>query len=93
MNNIQTDRLTDLFDLAGVDHFNEDFKTLIKKIVTELYYENCSSIHRLRINHIDRAISKYRQANAKRPIWNTKQYFKACIISAINELSYDELEI
>ncbi len=87
-----TDRLTDIYQLSGVNYYNDELRSLIIDVINDLYYSNCKSICRLRINHIDRAVFKYRQAKGKRRIWNTKQYFKACILSAINESGIDELE-
>ncbi len=92
MNHTKTDRLTEIYSLAGVNYFNHELQILIKEIIADLYFQNCKSIFELRLNHIDRAILKYRQAKAKRPIWNTKQYFKACILSAIKESGFDEME-
>jgi hypothetical protein len=42
-------------------------------------------MQKLRLNHIGRAIFKYRQAKETRCIRNTKQYFKTCIIRAVQE--------
>jgi|LSQX01.2.fsa_nt_gb hypothetical protein len=85
-----TDGLTNLYDLSGANYFYEDLRNLILEVINELYTAKCESIFRLRLNHIDRAIFKYRQAKEKRVIWNTKQYFKACLLSAINESGIDE---
>jgi hypothetical protein len=89
---IKTDRLTDFYELSGVNYFCDDLRNLIIEVINELYAANCESLYRLRLNHIDRAVFKYRQAKEKRPIWNTKQYFKACLLSAINESGIDELD-
>ena len=93
-----TDRLTDryyiknIYERSGVDYyFNDEFKELLKEIIEELYYYNQSLALKLRLNHIDRAIYKYRQAKENTLIRNTKQYFKACIISAIQESCLEEL--
>jgi hypothetical protein len=87
-----TDRLNDIYQLSGVNYYNDELRSLIIDVINDLYYSNCESICKLRINHIDRAVFKYLQAKGKRRIWNTKQYFKACILSAISELGIDELE-
>jgi hypothetical protein len=92
MNKITTDRLTDLYELSGANYFYDDLRSLIIEAIDELYATNCETICKIRINHIDRAVFKYRQAKEKRPIWNTKQYFKACLISAIKETEIDEQE-
>lgn len=80
-----------LNEVAGVIYFNDDFRFLLESVIKELYYTNQEQILKLRINHIDRAIWKFTQAKEKRPIHNTKQYFKACILSAILETGLDEL--
>lgn len=93
-----TDRLTDksliekIYEISGVGYFNDDLKCILEYVIKELYYSNRDLILKLRLNHIDRAVNKFRQAKEKRPIHNTKQYFKACILSAILETGLDELE-
>lgn len=67
-------------------------RQILKEVINELYYSHQRIIFKLRINHIDRAIFKYRLAKEKRKIYNTKQYFKSCIVSAIYETGLDELE-
>jgi hypothetical protein len=93
-----TDRLTDqlfiekLYDVCGVDYYNDELILILKNVIKELYFSNQELTLRLRIEHIDRAILKYKDAKGKRRIWNTKQYFKACIKSAILETGLDHLE-
>ena len=73
-------------------YFNDDLKDILECIIRELYYSKKHLILKLRLKHIDRAIYKFRQAKEKTLIHNTKQYFKACILSAILETGLDELE-
>lgn len=81
-----------IYSLAGVDYFNDDLRPIIKDVIKELYYSDTELVFRLRLNHIDRALFKFRQAKEKNRIYNTKQYFKACIKSAIQETALDNLE-
>lgn len=80
-----------LFEVSGVIYFNDDLRCILESVIKELYYSNREQILKLRTNHIDRAIWKFTQAKETRPIHNTKQYFKACILSAIEETGLDEL--
>jgi hypothetical protein len=82
-----------LYEVSGVICFNDEFRFILESVINELYYSNQEQILKLRINHIDRAINKFCQAKEKRHIRNTKQYFKACILSAILETGLDELYI
>jgi hypothetical protein len=81
-----------LFEVSGVENYTDNFNQIIKDIITELYYSHQETILKLRLKHIDRAIFKYRQASETRKIFNTKQYLKACILSAIVEAALDEIE-
>ena len=93
-----TGRLTDesfiksIYISSGVKYFNDDLRYFLEDVIEELCCSNQELMSKLRLNHIDRAIFKYRQAKEKRRIHNTKQYFKACIISALLETGLDELE-
>lgn len=93
-----TDKPTDILIIekicedSGIKYYNENLRQIIKDVVTELYYSHQKLIFKLRIKHIDRAIFKYRQAKEKREIYNAKQYFKSCIVSAITETGLDELK-
>jgi hypothetical protein len=80
-----------IFDLAEVMYFPDDLRCIIESVIRDLYYSHQEQVFMLRINHIDRAIIKYTQAKEKTTIRNTKQYFKACILSAILESGLDEL--
>ena len=94
-----TDRLADklliqkIYENSGVGYFNDDVRFILEEIIKELYYSNQALMFKLRLNHIDRAVFKYREAKRKKYIYNTKQYFKACIVSAIRETGLDDLEL
>ncbi|NSW92259.1 MAG: hypothetical protein HPY74_16575 [Firmicutes bacterium] len=81
-----------IYEVFGVNYFEDDLRDILEYIIKELYYSNRELILKLRLKHIDRAIFKYRQAKEKRRIWNTKQYFKASILRAVQETGLDELE-
>jgi len=87
-----TDGLTALYEQCNVFLFNDDVRGLVMDAITELHHSNAESISRLHAIHIDRAIYKYHQASEKRIIWNTLQYFKACIMSALKEYGIDNTE-
>jgi hypothetical protein len=95
MLDIPTDQslIEKLYEVSGVIYFNDELRFILESVIRELYYSNQEQILKLRINHIDRAINKFSQAKERRPIRNTKQYFKACILSAILETGLDELYI
>jgi hypothetical protein len=95
MLDIPTDQslIEKLYEVSGVIYFNDEFRFILESVIRELYYSNQEQILKLRTNHIDRAINKFSQAKERRPIRNTKQYFKACILSAILETGLDELYI
>lgn len=75
---------------AGVRYYNSNFKSLIEKVISELYYSNWSLLKFLTIEHIDRAVFKYQTASEHIKIYNTKNYFKACLKSAVEELGFDK---
>ena len=80
-----------IYEVSGVMYFNDDLRFIIECAIRELYYSNRDLILKLRLNHIDRAVCKFRQSKEKRIIYNTKQYFKACILSAVLETGLDDL--
>jgi hypothetical protein len=94
-----TDRPTDrsyiekLCEVSGACYFDDSIRLILEEVIKELFYsQHQDLICNLRPNHISRAIFKYRLAKEKTRIWNTKQYFKACVISAIRETKLEELE-
>lgn len=79
-------------ETSGVLYFDNDLRPFLEEVLKELCSSNSHLASQIRINHFDRAIFKFRQAKEKTFIRNTKQYFKACIVSAILETAFDELE-
>jgi len=91
-----TDGLTDnnikfVYEESILKYFNDDLRYLIEDVLKDLYLSDNKLITRLHLSHVDRAIFKYRQAKEKTHIRNTRQYFKACILSAIKESGLDDL--
>ena len=93
MLDIPTDQslIEKLYEVSGTIYFNDDLRFILESVIRELYYSNQEQVLKLRINHIDRAVCKFTQAKERRIIHNTKQYFKACVLSAILETGLDEL--
>lgn len=82
--------LENIYYQAGVRYYNDNFKFLIEKVISELYYSNWHLLKFLTIEHIDRAVFKYKAASENKKIYNTKNYFKACLRSSVEELGFDE---
>ena len=93
MDDRQTDMtfFSSICDSSGVDYFSNDIRELLLVVIKELCDAHAELMQNLRIEHIDRAITKYIQAKKNQQIRNTKQYFKACILSAIRELGLEEI--
>ena len=95
---IMTDRLTDIsiineiYQVSGVEYFNDSIKGILQEAIKDIYYSHRALIFKLKLKHLDRAIYKYRNAKEKTYIFNTRQYLKACIVSAILETDLEELE-
>jgi len=75
---------------SQVDRFYDGRRVLLKEMIRELYISDRDIILGLKLDHLDRAFSKYRVAREKTCIENPKQYFKACILSAIKEIWLDD---
>jgi hypothetical protein len=94
----KTDRQTDLqdieniFETSMVDYFDDSIRNFLKSVIEDIYYSHKALSFKLRLNHIDRAIFKFNQAKSKKYIYNTKRYFASCLISAIYETDFEELE-
>ena len=94
-----TDRLTDtafiqnIYENSGVYYYKDDLKGVLENIIKELCHSHTHLMIKLRLNHIDRAIFKYSQAKEKKTIHNTKEYLKACIVSAVYESPLEELDL
>lgn len=84
--------LEKIYTASGTVYFDGELRPVLEEIIKELYFSHGELVFRLRLNHLDRAIFKFRQAKEKICIRNPKQYFKACIISAIQETALDNLE-
>ncbi len=93
MDDRQTDMtfVTSIYESSGVDYFTNDIRELLLVVIKELCETQTEMMLQLRVEHIDRAIAKYAQAKKQQRIWNTKQYFKTCILSAIRELGLEEI--
>ena len=91
-----TDRPTDkstiknIYESCGLMYYSNDLQEILKEVIKELCRSDMELMYKLRINHIDKAIAKYMQAKEKICISNTKQYFKACIKSAVRESFLEE---
>jgi hypothetical protein len=84
----ETDGLTDLFQKAKVDLFeDEPLKETLKETITELHQDRrtTETVKKIDIFHIDTAIAKFREAQQEKEIKNPKLYFKRCLLSAIEE--------
>jgi hypothetical protein len=94
----KTDKQTDLQDIENifktsmVDNFDDSIRDFLKSVIKDIYYSQKALSFKLRLNHIDRAIFKFNQAKSKKHIYNTKSYFTSCLISAIHETGFEEIE-
>ncbi|NSW92971.1 MAG: hypothetical protein HPY74_20410 [Firmicutes bacterium] len=95
MNNNPVDQsiINKIYETSGVAYFDNNLRPIIEDVIKELFYSHRELIFLLQLNHIDRALYKFRQAKGNNHIRNTKQYFKACIISAIKETVLDNLDL
>lgn len=82
-----------LYEVSDIAYLQADTVDLLESVIRELYYSDQELIFNLRKKHIDRAIDKFAYAKSKRIIFNTKNYFKACLLSAIREIALDELDV
>jgi hypothetical protein len=78
--------IEDIYNQAGVKYYDNDVQVFIKKIIFEMYQSNWHLLKNIQIYHIDHAIAKFKEARETKEIYNTKNYFKACLKSAIEEL-------
>jgi hypothetical protein len=80
-------QLEKIYNNANIDKFfnSSGLRDLLKTIITELYISNKNEVLQLSVNHLDRALLKYNLVCTTKHIENPKQYFKACILSAIKE--------
>ena len=82
--------IEDIYNQAGVMYYDNDVEIFIKKIIFEIYQSNWQQLKNIQIYHIDHAISKFKEIREKKKIYNTKNYFKACLKSSLEELGIDE---
>ena len=86
-------QLQKIYTNAFVEKFYDERRVILKEMIRELYISNKTVISQLKLDHLDRAFSKYRDARHNKNIENPKQYFKACILSAIKETClYSEID-
>jgi len=82
----QKERRTDRpFKKLNIYLFHDNFRPLIEETIKDLYYSNDEVIYLLKLSHIDRALFKFREAEEKQVIHHTKNYFRACLKSAVIE--------
>lgn len=97
-NKLQEDRLTDelqtIYDNARIELFEDDeLKDNLRDTITTAFQDlkTKSIITKLKLEHIDIAISNYTNAQIKQEIKNPRAYFLRCIISAIEEFGLKKL--
>lgn len=84
----ETNELTNLFVQAHIENFqSEQLKDNIRNAITAAYNnpETKAIIKHIQLEHIDRALAKFREAQEEKDIKNPKQYFLKCLLSAIEE--------
>lgn len=81
--------LKSIFHQAGIRYFNDNIKQMLKNAISDLYNLNPYFVKFICIEHLDRAIFKYREACKNQKIYNTRNYFTACLKSSIEELEID----
>lgn len=79
------DGLTDLLEKLNIYLFHDNFRPLIEETIKDLYYSNDEVIYLLKLPHIDRALSKFREVEEKQVIHHAKNHFRACLKSAAIE--------
>lgn len=89
-NSFDENILNEILEQSGVNNYYDNLKFVIKNAITDLYITNWPLLRLIRIEHIDRAVFKYKESSSNKRIWNTKNYFKACLVSAVEEYGLDE---
>ena len=82
--------LADIFAQSGIRYYDEKYRFLIKNAISDLFQTNYDLLKLINIYHLDRAIFKYREACENKKIYNPRNYFRACLKSALEELIIDE---
>lgn len=85
--------LENIISISEVNIFDDSIRFLIEDVLHDLYNSNWPLLYCIRLKHLDRAVSKYLEASKAKKIFHTKNYFKACIKSAVVELGIDEAAI
>ena len=85
--------LENIYYQSGSRYYENNLRFLIEDVLHDLHSANWPLLSYLRLNHIDRAVSKYIEASKTKKIFHTKNYFRACIKSAVIELGIDEVYI
>ena len=79
---------------SQVNLYETGLSNEIIEIIRELYkddkYKN--KIRNIKLQHIDLAIRNFKDANAKTHIQMPKNYFKKCLMSALDELQLTQLD-
>lgn len=83
-----TNELTVIFKQAQIELYDDiAFKQVLEDVVKDALTspETSHIIKKLKLEHIDKAVYKYREALENKTIKNPKLYFSKCLISAIRE--------
>lgn len=91
-----TDELNFIFEQAQVEIYNEpEFKAALKETIQDAFGvpETRTIIKKLKLENIDTAVFKFREAQEQKQIKNPKLYFQKCLISAIREEGLNNLFI
>jgi hypothetical protein len=89
--NLNNSELENIYYQSGSRYYENNLKFLIEDVLHDLYSDKWPLLYYVRLNHIDRAVSKYIEVSKTRKIYHTKNYFSACIKSAVVELGIDEV--
>jgi hypothetical protein len=84
-------QLENIYYQSGSRYYENNLRFLIEEVLHDLYSTSWPLLSFVRLNHIDRAVSKYIEVSKTRKIYHTKNYFYACIKSAVVELGIDEV--
>ena len=79
-----------IFEQADVNCYHDDYRQLVKNAISDLYTIDPALLKSISIYHLDRAILKFNEASEKRKIFNTRNYFRACLKSSLAELEIDQ---
>jgi len=76
-----------IVEQSQVELYNKDLVDDITNAMKELYLNPSTkkTIEKVKLKHIDYAVANFKDANSKENIKKPKEYFKKCLLSAINE--------